>query len=363
VTDTEIKIGQTMPYSGPASAWGTVGRAELAYFKMINDQGGINGRKIKLISLDDAFSPPKTVEQTRKLIEEEGVTIIFGSMGPGNLAVRKYLNDHRVPQLFVLAPTGEYNDPQHFPWTIGFLPPYYLDGQTQARYILAHKPDAKIAILYENEDSLKESVRDFKNGVGDKARQLIVKEQSYEISEPTIDSQLVTLKASGADTFYNAASPKFATQAIRKAHELGWKPLQFLVYGSASIGAVLQPAGLENAAGILSSAFAKEPTDPQWKDDPGIKDFLRWMEKYYPGGRAADVFVAAGFNFPQPLVYVLKQCGDDLSRENIMRQATNLHSVSMPWLLPGVTLTPARLTTSQSRNCAKCGLTARRGSF
>jgi branched-chain amino acid transport system substrate-binding protein len=218
------------------------------------------------------------------------------------------------------------------------LPTYYLDGQTHARYILAHQPNAKIAVLYENEDSSKESVRGFRNGLGDKAGQLIVKEQSYEISEPTIDSQLVTLKSSGADTFYNTTSPKFARQAIRKAHELGWKPLQFLIYGSQSIGAVLQPAGLENAIGILSSTFAKDLTDPQWKDDPSIKDFLDWMEKYYPGGRAADTYIAGGYNLAQPLVYVLKQCGDDLSRENIMRQATNLHGVTMPWLLPGLTL-------------------------
>jgi branched-chain amino acid transport system substrate-binding protein len=341
VTDTEIKIGQTMPYSGPASAWGVVGLAELAYFKMINDQGGINGRKIRLISLDDAYSPPKTVEQTRKLVEEVGVAFVFGSMGPGNMAVRKYLNDHGVPQLFVLAPTDKYNDPQHFPWTMGFMPTYYQDGQTHARYILAHKPDAKIAVLYENEASSKESVRGFKAGLGDKAGQLIVKEQSYEISDPTIDSQLATLKASGADTFYNTTSSKFAAQAIRKARELGWNPLQFLIYGSQSIAAVLEPGGLENSIGIISATFGKDPTDPQWKDDPSTKDFLKWMEKYYPGGRAADINIGAGYSFSQPLVYVLKQCGDDLSRENIMRQATNLHDVAMPWLLPGVTLNTA----------------------
>ena len=338
ITDTEIKVGQTMPYSGPASAWGTVGRAELAYFRMINDQCGINGRKINLISLDDAFSPPKTVEQTRRLVEQENVAFIFGSLGPGNLAVRRYLNDLRVPQLFVLALTERYNDPEHFPWTIGLMPSYYLDGKVHARYILAHKPNAKIAILHENEDVAKEAVKGLRDGLGDKSGQLIVKELSYEISDATVDSQMVTLKASGADTFYNVSSPKFATQAIRKANELGWKPLHFLVYGSQSIQAVLEPAGLENSIGIISAIFGKDATDPRWKDDPSTKLYLDWLQKYYPGGRAADIFIGSGWAFAQPLIYVLKQCGDDLSRENIMRQTTNLHSVTLPWLLPGVTL-------------------------
>jgi ABC-type branched-subunit amino acid transport system substrate-binding protein len=338
VTDTEIKVGQTMPYSGPASAWGTVGRAELAYFRMINDKGGINGRKINLISLDDAFSPPKIVEQTRRLVEQENVAFIFGSLGPGNLAVRRYLNDLRVPQLFVLAPTERYNDPEHFPWTIGLMPSYYLDGKVHARYILAHKPNAKIAILHENEDVAKEAVKGLKDGLGDKSGQLIVKELPYEISDATVDSQMVTLKASGADTFYNVSSPKFATQAIRKANELGWKPLHFLVYGSQSIQAVLGPAGLENSVGVISAIFGKDATDPRWKDDPSTKLYLDWLQKYYPGGRAADIFIGSGWAFAQPLVYVLKQCGDDLSRENIMRQTANLHNVTLPWLLPGVTL-------------------------
>jgi branched-chain amino acid transport system substrate-binding protein len=338
VTDTEIKVGQTMPYSGPASAWGTVGRAELAYFRMINDQGGINGRKINLISLDDAFSPPKTVEQTRRLVEQENVAFIFSSLGPGNLAVRRYLNDLRVPQLFVLAPTERLNDPEHFPWTIGLIPSYYLDGKVHARYILAHKPSAKIAILHENLDVEKEAVKGLRDGLGDKSGQLIVKELSYETSDATVDSQMVTLKASGADTFYNVSSPKFATQAIRKANELGWKPLHFLAYGSQSIQAVLEPAGLENSIGIISAIFGKDATDPRWKDDPSTKLYLDWLQKYYPGGRAADIFIGSGWAFAQSLIYVLKQCGDDLSRENIMRQTTNLHSVALPWLLPGVTL-------------------------
>jgi branched-chain amino acid transport system substrate-binding protein len=338
VTATEIKIGQTMPYSGPASAWGAVGRAEVAYFKMINEQGGINGRRITLLSVDDAFSPPKTVEQTRRLIEKEGVSIIFGSLGPGNLAVREYLNDQHIPQLFVLAPTERYNDPQHFPWTMGLQPTYYLDGKVHARYLLAHKPDAKIAILHENEQIAIEAVKGFEDGLGDKAGTLIAKKLSYEISDPTIDSQMVTLKGSGADAFYNVSSPKFAAQSIRKANELGWKPLHFLAYGSQSISAVLEPAGLENAIGVISATFGKDPTDPRWKNDPNTKEFLAWLQKYYPGGKASDIFIGAGWAFAQPLVYVLKQCGDDLSRENIMRQATNLHNVALSWLLPGVTL-------------------------
>jgi branched-chain amino acid transport system substrate-binding protein len=338
VTDTEIKIGQTMPYSGPASAWGTVGRAELAYFKMVNDQGGINGRKIKLVTLDDGFSPPKTVEQTRKLVEDEGVAVIFGSLGPGNLAVRKYLNDRHIPQLFVLAPTEVYNDPQHFPWTIGLQPTYYLDGKTHARYILAHKPDAKIAILHEDEQIAREAAKGLRDGLGDQAGRLIVKQVSYVVTDPTIDTQIVTLKASGADTFYDVSSPKFASQAIRKASELGWKPLHFLVYGSQSISAVLEPAGLSNATGIISATFGRDPTDPRWKDDPNTKAYLEWLQKYYPGGKASDIFIGAGWAFGQPLVHVLKKCGDDLSRENIMRQAANLHEVALPWLLPGVTL-------------------------
>ena len=338
VTDTEIKIGQTMPYSGPASAWGTVGRAELAYFKMINDQGGINGRKIKLISLDDAFSPPKTVEQTRKLIEEDKVALIFSSAGVGNMAIRKYLNDRHVPQLFVLGPPDQLNDPQHFPWTIGFLPTYHLESKVHVRYILTHKPDARIAVLYQSDQWGKDHVSGLHDALGEKAAQLIIKELPYELTDPTVDSQIVSLKASGADTFYNVASPKFATQAIRKASEIGWKPLHFLAYDSQSIGAVLEPAGLDNSIGIISANLGKDPTDPRWKDDANTKDYLAWLQSYYPGGKAADLYIGAGYVMPQPLVYVLRQCGNDLSRENIMRQATNLHDVAMPWLLPGITL-------------------------
>jgi ABC-type branched-subunit amino acid transport system substrate-binding protein len=337
VTATEIKIGQTMPYSGPASAWGAVGRAELAYIKMINDRGGIGGRKINLISLDDAFSPPKTVERTRKLVEEDGVAFIYGTVGFGNLAIRDYLNERHVPQLFVLLAVEKINDPQHYPWTMGFLPTLYNEGLIHAQYILAHKPEAKIAILHENDES-RESVQGLREGLGDRADKMITKVLTYEGSDPTIDSQLVALKASGADTFYNVAYPKFAAQAIRKASEIGWKPLHFLTYVSQSIAAVLQPAGLENSIGIISGVSGKDPTDPRWADDPSTKDLLAWLEKYYPGGKPSDIFLGAGYSFIQPLIYLLEKCGDDLSRENVMRQATSFHNVTFPWLLPGITL-------------------------
>ncbi|MBR1211991.1 ABC transporter substrate-binding protein [Bradyrhizobium sp. JYMT SZCCT0180] len=339
VSDYEIKIGQTMPYSGPVSAWGTIGRAELAYVKMINDQGGVNGRKINLISLDDAYSPPKTVEQTRRLVEQDGVAVIFGGLGTAaNLAVRKYLNDRQVPQLFLLSGSEQFNDPEHFPWSIGIIPTYLLDGQTHARYILAHSPNAKIAILYQSDDYGKAHVKGLKDGLGERAKHLIVSELSYEVGAPTIESQMVTLKASGANTLYIAAGPKFAAQAIRKANELAWRPLQFLTYTSQSISGVLEPAGLENAIGILSASFAKDPTDPRWKDDPDMKEYFEWVQKYNPNTDGKDTFVAAGYQYAAALVLLLRQCGDDLSRENIMRRATSLHDFTIPLLLPGITL-------------------------
>jgi branched-chain amino acid transport system substrate-binding protein len=336
VTDTEIKVGQTVPYSGPASAWDVVGRAELAYFKMINERGGIKGRKINLLSLDDGFSPPKTVEQTRKLVERDGVAFIFNSLGPGNGPIREYLNEHRVPQLFIQAPLERFNDPQHYPWTVALLPTFYREGYIHARYILAHRPSAKIAILHLNDESV-EAVKGLKDGLGEKADMLIVKELSYEGSDPTVESQIASLRASGADTFYDLAYGKFASQAIRKASEIGWKPLHLLFYGSQSISAVLQPAGLENSMGIISAQFFKDPTDPQWANDANTKEFLAWLEGYYPGGKPSDIFVYAGYMYAQILVHLLEQCGDDLSRENILRQAESFHGVTFPWLLPGIT--------------------------
>jgi branched-chain amino acid transport system substrate-binding protein len=344
VSDNEIKIGQTMPYSGPASAWGTIGRAELAYFTMINDRGGIGGRKINLISLDDGYSPPKTVEQTRKLVEQEGVAFVFSGLGTAaNLAVRKYLNDRQVPQLFLLSGSGLFNDPEHFPWSINIVPTYQLDGRTHARYILEHNPDAKIAILYQNDDYGKAHVRGLKDGLGEKAKDLVAGELSYEVSDPTIESQMVTLKASGANTLYIVAGPKFASQAIRKASELAWKPMRFLTYTSSSISGVLEPAGLENAIGILSTIYIKDPTDPRWKDDPEMKEYFEWAQKYNPNANKDDGFVVGGYQYAAALVLLLRECGDDLSRENIMRRATSLHDVKIPLLLPGITLntTPA----------------------
>src|SRR5260370_14078211 len=339
VSDYEIKIGQTMPYSGPVSAGGAIGRTEIAYIKMINDRGGIDGRKINLISLDDAYSPPKTVEQTRKLVEQDGVAFVFGALGTAaNLAVRKYLNDHQVPQLFLLSGSEQFNDPEHFPWSISMIPTYLLDGQTHAKYILAHNPNAKIAILYQNDDYGKAHVRGLKDGLGERAKDIIIRELSYEVSDPTIDSQMVALKASGANTLYIAAGPKFAAQAIRKASELAWRPLQFLTYTSQSISGVLQPAGLDNAIGILSGSFAKDPTDPRWKDDPDMKEYFDWVQKYNPNSNGNDTFVAAGYQYAAALVLLLRQCGDDLSRENIMRRATSLHDFTIPLLLPGITL-------------------------
>jgi branched-chain amino acid transport system substrate-binding protein len=272
-----------MPYSGPASAWGAIGRAELAYIKKINDHGGVRGRKINLISLDDGFSPPKTVEQTRKLVEGEGVTFIYGTAGTGNLPIRDYLNECRVPQLFVLAPLEKYNDSKHYPWTMGLQPTFYREGLIHARYILAHKPDAKIAILHANDDSDEGDAKGLRDGLGERADKLIVKELSYEWTDPTINSQIVTLKTSGADTFYNMAYPKTAAQAIRKASEIGWKPLQFLTYISQSVSSVLEPAGLQNSVGIISGFSAKDPEDPRWADDQYTKQLLAWLQQYYPG--------------------------------------------------------------------------------
>ncbi len=337
VTATEIKIGQTMPYSGPLSAWGTVGKTEALYFKMINDAGGINGRKIVLVSVDDGYSPPKTVEQVRRLVEQDQVAFIFNGVGvASNFAVRKYLNERQVPQLFAFAPAESFDDPKHFPWSIPYLPSLYMSGRMAARYFLKHAPNGKIAVIYQNDDSGREHVRGLREGLGDRAASMIVKEASYELTDPMVDTQIVALQASGADAFYNAAALKFASQSIRKSAEIGWKPLQFLSYTSTSVAAVLKPAGLNNAAGIVSAAVAKDFMDPQWRDDPATKDYRAWIAKYDPGANPADGFVAAGYTAPMVLIQVLKQCGNDLSRANVIRQAANLHDLKLPWLLPGI---------------------------
>jgi len=338
VTDTEIKIGQTQPYSGPASSYGTIGKAETAYFKMINEQGGVNGRKIDLVSLDDGYSPPKTVEQVRRLVEQDGVAFTFNTLGtPTNSAIQKYLNDHKVPHLFVATGATKWGDPEHFPWTMGWQPTYQTEGHIFAKYILQHVPDAKIGILYQNDDYGKDYVKGLKDGLGDKAAKLIISEVSYEVTDPTIDSQIVSLQASGANVFYDVTIPKFAAQAIRKTYDIGWKPLHLLNSVSASVSSVVKPAGLEKSIGIVTLLYLKDPTDAQWADDKGFKDWLAWMKKYYPEGDVTDTFNVYGYTVAQGLVQALKQCGDDLSRENIMKQAANLN-MTLPMLLPGVTV-------------------------
>ena len=336
-SDTEIKIGQTMPYSGSLSAYGIIGRTEQGYFKMINEQGGINGRKINLISLDDGYSPPRTVEQTRKLVEEEEVLFVFQALGtPPNTAVHKYMNAKKVPQLFVATGATKWGDPEHFPWTIGWQPNYQTESRIYAAYVLKNHPNAKIGILFQNDDYGKDYLKGFKDGLGSKAASMIVAELSYEPSDPTIDSQIVSLKASGADVFFNVTTPKFAAQAIRKAYDIGWKPLQLLNNVSSSIATVLVPAGLEKSVGLITTGYLKDPSDPAWKDDAGLREFLAFMSKYVPDGNPRDGGTFYGYSAAQTLAQVLKQCGDDLTRENVMRQAANIRDLQLPLLLPGI---------------------------
>ncbi|HAO43301.1 MAG TPA: branched-chain amino acid ABC transporter substrate-binding protein, partial [Afipia sp.] len=317
-TDTEIKIGNIMPYSGPASAYGVIGKMEEAYFKMINDQGGINGRKITFITYDDGYSPPKAVEQARKLVESDEVLLIFGPLGtPSNSAIQKYLNAKKVPQLFVATGATKFGEPKEFPWTMGWQPAYQSESRVYAKHLLATKPDAKIAILYQNDDFGKDMLKGLKDGLGAKASQIIA-EDSYEVSEPTIDSHIIKLKASGADVFVSFTTPKFAAQAIKKVAELGWKPMYIQSNVGASVGSVLKPAGFENAQGILSAAYAKDGADPQWDNDEGMKKFYAFLAKYAPDMNKADGSVVYGYGQAQTLVQVLKQAGDNLTRENIM---------------------------------------------
>jgi branched-chain amino acid transport system substrate-binding protein len=336
VTDTEIKIGQTMPYSGPASAYGTIGRAEAAYFKKINDEGGINGRKINFISVDDAYSPPKAVEQVRKLVEEDQVLAIFQPLGtPSNTAIQKYLNTKKVPQLFVSTGATKWADPTNFPWTIGFNPSYQLEAKTYAEHLLKKRPNAKAAVLYQNDDFGKDYLKGLKDTLGAKAS-MIVKEVSYEVTDATIDSQMATLQASGADVFFNIATPKFAAQAIRKAFDSGWKPVQYLSNVSASVGSVLTPAGLDKSVGVITTAYLKDPTDKQWDNDPAMKEYLAFLAKYYPEAKPIDGSNLYAMVAAQTLVQVLKQCGNDLTRENVMKQAANLKDFAPGLLQPGL---------------------------
>lgn len=339
VTNTEIKLGQTMPYSGPASAYGTIGRSEMAYFDMINAEGGVNGRKIKLISLDDGYSPPRTVEQTRKLVEEDHVLLMFGSLGtPTNTAVHQYLNDNKVPQLFLATGATKWGDPKHFPWTMGFQPSYQQEGRIYAHYILKHMPNAKIGILYQDDDYGKDYLKGMVDGLGDKAKTMIIKEETYETSDPTVDSQIIALKASGANVFFNVTIPSFAAKAIKKAYDIGWHPTQFLNNVSNSVGGVIKPAGFKASTGIISSFYEMDPTDPQWHNTPDYKAWIAWMHKYYPHGDVTDGFNAFGYTVGATMVQVLKQCGNDLTRANVMKQAANLHHFRAPMLLPKITV-------------------------
>jgi len=339
VSDTEIKIGNTMPYSGPASAYSAIGKAEAAYFAMINDQGGINGRKINFISRDDGYSPPKTVELVRQLVEEEHVLLLFNTLGtPPNSAIRGYLNDSKVPQLSVATGADKWNDPKHYPWTMGWQPSYRVEARIYARYILKNLPNAKIAVLYQNDDFGKDYLVGVREGLGDKADKMIVATQTYETTDPTVDSQIVALQGSGADVLLTAAIPKFAAQAIRKVYDIGWKPTHFLTNVSASVKAVLQPAGPEKGVGIISAGYLKEPTDPQWQDTPEYKEWLAWMKKYSTSGNVADVNKVSGYSFAQTLVAVLKASGGNLTRENVMKQAASIHNMTLPMLLPGITV-------------------------
>jgi branched-chain amino acid transport system substrate-binding protein len=336
-SDSEIKIGNIMPYSGPASAYGVIGKTEEAYFRKINAEGGINGRKINFISYDDAYSPPKTVEQARKLVESDEVLLIFNSLGtPPNSAIQKYMNSKKVPQLFVATGATKWNDPKEFPWTMGWQPNYQSEAQIYAKYMLKNHPDSKIAVLYQNDDYGKDYLKGFKDGLGAKGSSMIVIEESYEVSEPTIDSHIVKMKSTGADVFFNITTPKFAAQAIKKNAEVGWKPLHFLNNVSASIGSVIKPAGFENAQDIISSQYFKDPTDPQWKNDPSMKAWNEFLDKYYPEANRADASVMYGYIVAQGLVHVLKACGDDLTRANVMKQAASMRDFEPQGLLPGI---------------------------
>src|SRR5881227_3855942 len=336
-TDTEIKIGNIMPYSGPASAYGVIGKTEQAYFNKINAEGGINGRKINFVSYDDGYSPPKAVEQARKLVESDEVLVVFNPLGtPSNTAIQKYLNSKKVPQLFVATGATKWNDPKDFPWTMGWQPSYQSETIIYAKYILKHKPDAKIAVLYQNDDYGKDYLKGLKDGLGAKAASMIVMEESYEVSEPTIDSHIVKLKSTGADVFINITTPKFAAQAIKKNSEIGWKPLHFLNNVSASIGSVIKPAGFENAQDIISSNYLKDPTDAQWKNDAGMKAWNAFLDKYFPEANRADGSVMYAYTVAQGIVHVLKACGDDLTRENVMKQAASIKDLELGGLLPGI---------------------------
>lgn len=338
VTDTEIKVGHLVPYSGPVSAYGTIGKTITAYFRMLNEeQGGINGRKVNMISLDDAYSPPRTVEQARRLVERDQVLLIFAPLGTGsNMAIRKYMNARKVPHLFLATGASRWGeDYKEFPWTMGWQPTYQAEGRAFAQHILKEHPNAKVGIIYQNDDFGKDNLKGVLDGLGDKVKTMVVSQQTYEVSDPTIDSQLVTLKGSGADILVNLTTPKFAALSLRKLAELDWKPVHYLSSVSSSVESVLRPAGFENAQGVITGKYLIDPLDPAYANDPGVQEYLAFMKKYYPDGDANDSLNAIGYSSSQTLAQVLKQAGDDLSRENVLRQATNL-DMELPLLYKGI---------------------------
>ena len=335
-TDTEIKIGNIIPYSGPASAYGMIGKTEAAYFRMINEKGGVNGRKINFISYDDGYSPPKAVEQVRKLVESDEVLLVFGPLGtPSNTAIHKYLNGKKVPQLFVATGATKWNDPKNFPWTMGWQPSYQSEAQIYAKWLIKEKPDARIAVLYQNDDFGKDYLKGLKDGLGTKSAMIIV-EESYEIAEPTVDTHIVKIKAQNPDVLISFVTPKFAAQTIRKIAELGWKPLHMIANVSVNVGSVMQPAGFENGQGVLSAAYTKDGTDAQWKDDAGMKRWSTFLDKYMPDANRSDSNHIYGYGAAQTLVKVLEMCGDDLTRANVMKQAASLKDFEVDTLLPGI---------------------------
>jgi branched-chain amino acid transport system substrate-binding protein len=339
VTDTTIRIGNTIPYSGPASATSAIAKSEAAYFKMLNEQGGVNGRKIEFLSLDDAYNPAKTVEQVRRLVEEEQVLLIFSIGGtPTNAAVQRYLNGKKVPQLFAASGAAQFGDPDHYPWTTSFTPSYFSSGKIYGKYIIANVKDARVAVLYQNDDYGRDYLAGLKSGLGDDADRLIVGAVTYEPTDPVVDSQIATLQGTGANVFVNVPTPKFGAQAIRKAYEIGWRPIQLISNTSASVGAVLIPAGLDKSVGIISAQYFKDFNDPAWTDDKGMQDFAAFMKAYAPDLDPKDQFTIQGYSTAQALVHVLRQCGDELTRENAMLQAKSLDHVALPLLLPGITL-------------------------
>jgi branched-chain amino acid transport system substrate-binding protein len=337
VTAGEIKIGNTNPYSGPASAWSTIGKSIGAWIKKVNDEGGVSGRKISFITYDDSYSPPKTVEMVRKLVEQDQVLLLFQTLGtPSNTAIQKYANQQKIPQLFVATGATKWGDPKNFPWTMGWQPPYQAESKIYANYILKNIPDAKIGILYQNDDYGKDYLHGFEAALGDAAKKMIALKQSYEVTDPSVESQVVNLKNSGANVFFDITATKFAAQAIKKAHDIGWKPTHFLNSVSNSVSTVLKVAGLDASKGLITTLYLKDPTDPQWKNDPAMKEWLAFMSKYYPDGNKEDLFNIYGPTAAQTLVHVLKQCGNDLSRANVMKQAASIKDLELPLLLPGI---------------------------